>query len=137
MNLRDELVKKETEQKDLIRNRMVGSQHEQLLTFDKIRSLEREIKVIKKAIEKYRDMSKFTIEGQWQEFLQKCQIKESDLPEFQASEMKKAFFCGSVQLLFLMRDDISRLTEETGCAILDKMVLEVESFLIEEVKKHG
>ena len=71
---------------------------------------------------------KFTIEHQYQLYLQRVNLEESKMHPLQKKQLKQAFFGAFGQLLILMRDGIAILPEDVGIKILDAQMKEVLDF---------
>lgn len=75
---------------------------------------------------------KINLELQWQKYLSLMDTKESDLPEQQRIEMRRAFFGGMGQCLVLGREVISRMNEKDQIAVLQDMINQVGAFWTSE-----
>ena len=68
-------------------------------------------------------------------FLEKINLKESDMPPIQRSEMKKAFMGGVGTMLLIIRDEIPNAeTEEDSIDMLQSLFDQVEKFWMSQIK---
>jgi hypothetical protein len=74
----------------------------------------------------------FNIENQYLMYLKRVDIKEEDMVENQRTEMKRTFYGACGQLLILLRDEVSRGTEEEGVIIMQDMLNQVSNFFKKE-----
>lgn len=77
----------------------------------------------------------FDLHHQWELYLERCRIKEENMPAIQVQETKRAFFGAWGQLLLLFRDDLSLLPEAEGIAALYSMLDQVTDFWVGEARK--
>jgi hypothetical protein len=70
---------------------------------------------------------KFTIEHQFQLYLQMVKLDPAQMSAIQLKETKQAFFASAGQMLILLRDDVSALDEEQAIKTLDEMLSEVHN----------
>ena len=73
---------------------------------------------------------KFTVKHQYKLFLGRIGLDERTMHPMQKKQLKQAFYGAWGQQLFQMRDDISKLPEEKGIAILNAQTKEVGNFFI-------
>lgn len=71
---------------------------------------------------------KFDLEHQFKLYLERVNFGNRALPEVQYIEMKRAFFGACGQLLLLMRDDLSELSDEEGVQVLADLLNQVGDF---------
>ena len=62
---------------------------------------------------------KFTIEAQYQLYLQRMSLDESKMHPIQKKQLKQTFYGAFGQLLIMMREDISALPEAEGIQVLN------------------
>ena len=75
----------------------------------------------------------FDLNHQYQLYLQRVGIKdESKLHPVQRIEMRRVFFGAVGQLLLLLRDDLTKYSEEEGEKILKGMLQQVTNFWLKE-----
>lgn len=68
-------------------------------------------------------------------FLEKINLKESDMSPIQRSEMKKAFMGGVGTMLLIIRDEIPNAeTEEDSIDMLQSLFDQVEKFWMSQIK---
>ena len=82
-------------------------------------------------------MSKFNIEHQYQLYLKRMKLDEKKIHPVQKVETKRTFFGAFGQLLLLLRDDISALSDEDAFKTLDNMINEVGQFFVSETHKQN
>lgn len=70
----------------------------------------------------------FNIEKQYQLYLKRVNLKEEQMPPDQQRELRQAFYAACGQLLLVMRDDLSGLTELKAFETLDDMLNQVKQF---------
>lgn len=72
----------------------------------------------------------FSIEHQYQLYLQRVKLNESDMGEVQKKELRQCFFAACGQMFFLLRDDIAALDEDAAIATLENMKNQVMQFFL-------
>ena len=82
-------------------------------------------------------MIQFTLEHQYQLYLQRVKLKEENMSAIQRQEMKRCFIGACGQMLLLLRDDLADLDEEVGVVILENMINEVGNFFLTEQNKQN
>lgn len=83
-------------------------------------------------------MKKFNLAFQYQRYLERCCLKESEMNTIQKVETKRAFMGGCWQMLLLLRDDLSELpTEDVAADTLQSMLDEANDFFTMEVIKYN
>jgi len=82
-------------------------------------------------------MSKFNIENQYKLYLQKMKLDESRMPEVQRIETKRVFYGAFGQLLMLLQNDITELSDNEAFKTLDSMITQVGQFFINETHKQN
>lgn len=78
-------------------------------------------------------MEKFDIEFQYNLYLDKVGLKEENMLPVQAQETKRAFMAAAGQILVLLRDDISELSDDEGVEVLEKLMTQVANFWTNEI----
>ena len=78
-------------------------------------------------------MEKFDIEFQYNLYLDKVGLKEENMHPVQAKETKRAFMAAAGQILVLLRDDISELSDYEGVEVLEKLMTQVGDFWTKEI----
>lgn len=78
-------------------------------------------------------MEKFDIEFQYNLYLDKVGLKEENMHPLQALETKRAFMAAAGQILVLLRDDISELSDDEGIDVLEKLMTQVANFWTNEI----
>ena len=82
-------------------------------------------------------MEKFNIENQYKLYLERMKLIESKMPEVQRIETKRVFYGAFGQLLMLLQNDISALSDEDAFKTLDSMINQVGQFFINETHKQN
>lgn len=82
-------------------------------------------------------MSKFNIEEQYRLYLKLMKLDESKMPLTQRTETKRVFFGAFGQLLILLQNDISALSDDEAFKALDSMINQVGQFFINETSKQN
>lgn len=77
-------------------------------------------------------MEQFNLEKQYQLYLKRIGVKESQMHPTQKVETKRAFMGACWQMLILLRDDIVELDEDKAIEQLQDMINQVQSFWIKE-----
>lgn len=81
---------------------------------------------------------KFNLEFQYQLYLERCCLRESEMNTIQKVETKRAFMGGCGQMLVVLRDDITEIPNEDDAAnILQIMLDDVNAFFMIEVLKYN
>lgn len=80
---------------------------------------------------------KVNLEEQWKKYLNLVAVKESELPQIQRQEMRRAFFGGMGQVLVLGREVISLMSEKDQVKILQDMADQVARFWRQENEKEN
>jgi len=79
----------------------------------------------------------FDLEYQYQLYLKRMKLDESKMPEVQQIETKRVFYGAFGQLLMLLQNDISILSDEKAFEALDNMINQVGQFFINETHKQN
>tara|TARA_R110002126_G_scaffold251055_3_gene394060 strand:+ start:5669 stop:5917 length:249 start_codon:yes stop_codon:yes gene_type:complete len=82
-------------------------------------------------------MSKFNIENQYKLYLQRMKLDESKMPTVQRVETKRVFYGAFGQLLMLLQNDISALSDDEAFKTLDNMITQVGQFFMNETHKQN
>ncbi|HET6558083.1 MAG TPA: hypothetical protein VFG54_12260 [Prolixibacteraceae bacterium] len=77
----------------------------------------------------------FDLNYQYQLYLDRVKLKESQMAPVQRTELKRAFFGACGQMLMLLRDDIGKLEEDEAIKELDGMINQVSDFWLTETKR--
>jgi len=78
-------------------------------------------------------MEKFDIEFQYNLYLDRVGLKEENMHPVQAQETKRSFMAAAGQILVLLRDDISELSDDEGVEVLEKLMTQVANFWTNEI----
>lgn len=73
-------------------------------------------------------MDKFKIENLYQRYLQLVALQEETMHPQQRVQLRQTFFGACGQLLILLRDDLTPMSEEHGAAVLAGMLDEVNAY---------
>lgn len=76
-------------------------------------------------------MKQFNLEEQYQLYLQRVDLKERDMHYDQRIQLRQAFFGACGQMLILLRDELSKLDENTAIAILQDMINQVSDYFLQ------
>lgn len=74
-------------------------------------------------------MNKFSIEEQYQFYLKLVKLDEATMHTIQKTQLKQTFYMACGQMLMMMREDLSKLTEEEAVNILNDMWDQVYQFV--------
>jgi hypothetical protein len=74
----------------------------------------------------------FDIEFQYQEYLRRVKLKESEMHPFQRIETKRAFMGAWGQLIALMSNEIPVLPEKDAITVLETMTVQVSDFWLKQ-----
>ena len=77
----------------------------------------------------------FNLEHQYQLYLERVKLKESQMAPIQRKELKRAFMGACGQMLFLLRDDVGSLEEDEAINTLDDMINQVSDFWLTETQR--
>jgi len=75
----------------------------------------------------------FDLEYQYQLYLKRVNLDENKMHHIQKQETKRAFMGACGQMLFLLRDELSQLTENEGVKTLKAMQKQVKTFFTNEI----
>lgn len=70
----------------------------------------------------------FTIEYQFAEYAKRVKLDKRKVSSTQWIETRRAFFGAWIQSLFLLRDDLTQITEDEGVEVLERMKNEATVF---------
>lgn len=82
-------------------------------------------------------MSKFNIENQYKLYLKRMKLDESKMQEVQRVETKRVFYGAFGQLLMLLQNDITELSDDEAFKTLDSMITQVGQFFMNETHKQN
>lgn len=82
-------------------------------------------------------MSKFNIENQYKLYLKRMKLDENRMPEVQRVETKRVFYGAFGQLLMLLQNDITELSDDEAFKTLDSMITQVGQFFMNETHKQN
>lgn len=82
-------------------------------------------------------MEQFNLETQYQLYLERVGIKESQMHCTQKVETKRAFMGACGQMLILLRDDLAALEEDKAVQQLQNMLNQVQSFWLKETNQNN
>lgn len=70
----------------------------------------------------------YTIEQQYQQYLSLVGLSEEDMHLVQKVETRRAFYAGCGQLLHILRDEVSKLSEDEAVQVMEDLLQEVQDF---------
>lgn len=70
----------------------------------------------------------FDVEKQFLEYAKRVKLDKNRVPAIQWIETRRAFFGAWGQALYMLRDDLSELTEDEGVEVLEDMKNQVLRF---------
>lgn len=76
----------------------------------------------------------FTIAGQYQFYLEKVELKESDMLPVQRVQTKQAFVAGMSQAFVLMTEKLPQMPETEGFLALKSLQTDLQNFWQNETK---
>lgn len=79
-------------------------------------------------------MSKFNVETQYQSYLKKVNLKESDMGPTQRREMRRTFFGAWGQCLVMLTQDTAELDDDQAIEAIDDQIDQVNNFWKAEVE---
>jgi hypothetical protein len=83
----------------------------------------------------------FSLEHQWNLFVERCDLGKINMPEDQRREMRRAFFGACGQLLILFKDElgdyIDKEGDEAGAKVMQNMLDQVSDFWQKEMHKQS
>lgn len=81
-------------------------------------------------------MEQFNLEYQWKLYLDRVGLKEETMYPVQLQETKRAFYGACGQLLFLMRDDVGAIEDDSQAVeVMQNMIDQVGNFWMKETNK--
>ncbi len=80
-------------------------------------------------------MDKFNLEKQYELYLQRVNLKESDMGEVQKREMRATFIGACGQMLILLRDDLGVLPEDLAIETMQDMINQVAEYFMKATNK--
>jgi hypothetical protein len=75
-------------------------------------------------------MEEFNLEKQYQSYLQRVALKESEMHPEQKKQVRQAFMGACGQMLVLLRDEISKLSEEEAIDKFQDMMNQVGDYFL-------
>lgn len=72
----------------------------------------------------------FDLEYQYQLYLKRVKISESQMHPIQRVETKQAFMAACAQMLFLLRDEVAALPEDEAIEVFEKMKNQVGQYFL-------
>lgn len=77
----------------------------------------------------------FNLEHQYQLYLERVGLKESQMPPIQRKELKRAFMGACGQMLILLRDEVGELDENEALEVYKDLLEQVGKFWLTETKR--
>jgi hypothetical protein len=78
----------------------------------------------------------FNVHQQWRKYLELMNVKEQAMSEEQRRTLKHVFVAAWVQLLLVMKDHVSSLSEVEGVAIVQNIFTELREYWAAETIRH-
>lgn len=79
-------------------------------------------------------MNPFDVENQYQLYLKRMALKESEMHPEQKRQLRQAFFGATGQILMLLRDEAPKLDEGEMVNMIERMVSQVLEFFLTQVR---
>jgi len=79
----------------------------------------------------------FYLEHQYQLYLKRVAIKESQMGEVQRKETRQAFMGACGQMIFLLRDEVAALPEDEAIEVLENMKRQVGDYFMKITNKYN
>jgi len=70
----------------------------------------------------------FDLEHQYRLYLERMNLRETDMHSVQRLQLKQTFYEATRQMLMLLRDDVAALDEREAAAVYDDLVKQVFKF---------
>lgn len=80
-------------------------------------------------------MDQFNLENQYQLYLERVGITESQMHPIQRAETKRAFMGACGQMLILLHKDLGALEEDKAIEQLEDMMNQVQAFWLKEANQ--
>lgn len=78
---------------------------------------------------------KFNVEHQYQLYLKKMKLSEDKMFPIQKKQLKQTFYAATAQILLLILDEITNLSDEEAHEAVKGMMEEIHAFFKEEARK--
>lgn len=78
-------------------------------------------------------MSEFNIENEYQNYLERVQLNESEMHEQQKIQLRRTFYAASGQMLVLLKTKIAELDEDKAIEVLEDLSTQVLVFFDQEM----
>lgn len=82
-------------------------------------------------------MRQFDLEHQYKTYLERVGLSEDRMHSQQKVETKRAFMGACGQMLYLLRDDLTKMPEHEGIETLQSMIEQVTQFWITEQNRNN
>ena len=79
----------------------------------------------------------FNLEYQYQLYLKRIAISESQMGKVQKKETRQALMGACGQMLFLLRDEVAALPEDEAIGVLENMKRQVGDYLMKVTNKYN
>ena len=79
----------------------------------------------------------FDLEHQYQLYLKRVAISESQMGEAQRKETRQAFMGACGQMIFLLRDEVALLPENEAIEVLESMKRQVGDYFMKITNKYN
>jgi hypothetical protein len=80
-------------------------------------------------------MDNFNLENQYQLYLKRVALKESEMHYTQKKQLRQTFIGACGQLLLLLRDELGELEEDKAIETMQGMINQVSDYFLKETHK--
>ena len=80
-------------------------------------------------------MEQFNLEYQYQEYLKKVKLKESEMSPMQQKETRQAFMGACGIMLIVLRDEVSKFEEDKAIEIMQGMFDQVGEYFLKAANR--
>lgn len=80
-------------------------------------------------------MDNFNLENQYQLYLKRVALKESEMHPTQRKQLRQAFMGACGQMLILLRDEVGALDENKAIEVMQGMIGQVSDYFLRETNK--
>lgn len=79
----------------------------------------------------------FNLEHQYQLYLERVKLKEFQMSEVQQKEMRQVFMGACGQMIFLLRDEVAKYSDDEAVEILQDMIQQVANYFLKQGNQHN
>lgn len=83
------------------------------------------------------DNIEFSLEHQYQLYLERVKLKEFQMSEVQKKEMRQVFMGACGQMIILLRDEVAKYPDEQAVEILQDMLNQVGDYFLKKSNKQN